>query len=86
MTDDPSESSPTFYEDSTLEESMWHILSFDIAHKTKGLFLVWPLGGLFLTLQLSLHEFVFSLLVLHFCLAKSVVGNLGQLNLTLGSL
>ena len=54
MTDDPSDSNPKFSEDSTLEESIWHILYFEIVQKTKGLFLVWPLGGLFLAFQMGL--------------------------------
>ena len=54
MTDDPSESNPTFSEDSTIEESMWNILYFEIGHKTKGLILVWPLGGFFIAFQLRL--------------------------------
>ena len=54
--------------DSTLQESMWHILSFEIVRKTKGVFLVWPLGVLFLAFQLSLFEFVLSLMVLLFFL------------------
>ena len=57
MTDDPSESNTTCSEDTTLEESMWHILSFQIMQKKKGLFLVWPLRGIFLELQLGLIEF-----------------------------
>ena len=73
MTVDPSESNKINSEDSTLEESMC-------------LFLVWPLGGLFLALQLVLIDFGLSLLVLHFCLAKSVVGNLRHLSLTLSIL
>ena len=36
MTDDPSESNPTCYEDSTLEDSMWRSPSFEIVQKTKG--------------------------------------------------
>ena len=43
------------------------------------MFLVWPLGSLFLAFQLVLLEFGFSLLVLHFCLTKSVVGTLSHL-------
>ena len=54
--------------DSTLQESMWHILSFEIVRKTKGVFLVWPLGVLFLAFQLGLFEFVLSLMVLLFFL------------------
>ena len=40
ITDDLSESNPFFSEDSTLDDIMWHILSFEIVQKTKGLFLV----------------------------------------------
>ena len=61
---------------------MWHIPSFEIVHKTKGLFLVWPLGGPFLAFKLRLLEFVLSLLGPHLRLAKSVVGILSQLRLT----
>ena len=68
ITDDPSESNPTCSEDYTLEESMCHILSFKIMQKIKGLFLMWPLRGFYIALQLSLLEFVFSLLVLIFFL------------------
>ena len=65
---------------------MWDILYFEIVHKTKGVFLVWPLGGLYLAFQLSILEFGFSLLVLIFFLAKSVVGTLIQLKFNLSSL
>ena len=82
ITYDPSESNPTCSEFSSLEESMWHILSFEIVQKIKGLFLVWPLKSLFLALQLILLEFGFSLLFLNFCLAKSDVGTLSQFSLT----
>ena len=68
MTDDPSESNPTYSEDSTLKESMWHTPSFEIVQKTMGLFLVWHLGGFFLAFQMGLLEFGFYLLVLHFVL------------------
>ena len=54
---EPSESNQTCSEDSTHEEIMCHILSFDIVHNTKGLVLMWPLGGLFLAFQLGLIEF-----------------------------
>ena len=47
--------------------------------KTKGLFLVGPLGGLFIAFQLGLLEFGFSLLILHFCLKNSVVDTLSHL-------
>ena len=56
MTDDPSESNKTCSEDFNLEESMSHILFFEIAHKTKGIFLVWNLGGFFIDFQLRLIE------------------------------
>ena len=32
----PSESNPILSEDSTLEESMWHVPSFEIVHLEKG--------------------------------------------------
>ena len=67
-------------------KSMWHILSFTILQTTKGLFLVWHLGGFFIVFQLGLIEFGFSLLVLNFCLAKSVAGTLIHLILTLSIL
>ena len=35
---DPSESNLTCSDDSTLEESMWHVIFFEIVQKTKGLF------------------------------------------------
>ena len=50
MTDDPSDSKPTCYGGYIIEESIWNILSFEIMQKIKGLFLVWPLGALFLAL------------------------------------
>ena len=62
---------------------MWHIISFEIVYKIKGMFLVWPLGGFFLDFQLGLIEFGFSLLILHFFLSKSVVGTLIHLRLNL---
>ena len=52
ITDDPLESNKTFSKYSTPEEIIWNTLSFEIAQKTKSLFLVWPLGGLFLAFQL----------------------------------
>ena len=64
ITDYLSESNPNCSEDYTIEESMWHIIYFEIAHKTKGLFLVWTLGGFFLAFQLGLVEFIFPLLVM----------------------
>ena len=86
MTVDPSESNITCSEDYTLEESMCHILSFDIFQKTKGLFLVWTLGGFILVFRLGLLEFGLSLLVLNFCPPKSVVGTPSHLKLTLSSM
>ena len=83
MTDDPLDSNPPCSKDSTLEESMWHIPSFWNSAEKNCLFLLWPLGGFFLAFQLRLLEFGFSLLVLHFCLSNSVVGNISQLSLTL---
>ena len=65
---------------------MWHILYFEIIQKTKGLFLVWLLGGFFLAFRLDLLEFGFYLLVLNFCLAKSSVDTIIHLRLTLSSL
>ena len=38
ITDDSSDSKPTYSEDDNLEDSMWHIPSFEILQKTKGLF------------------------------------------------
>ena len=55
-------------------------------HKTKGLFLVWPLGGFILASQPGLIEFGLSILVIHFCLERLVVGTLIYLGLTLISL
>ena len=66
MTFKTSYSNQTCSEYSTLEEIMWHILSFEIVHKTKVLFLVWRLGGGFPAFQLGLLEFVFSFIVLYF--------------------
>ena len=50
------------------------------------MFLVWPLGGLFLAFQLGLSDLELSLLVLHFCLAKSAVVTLIYLRLNLSIL
>ena len=86
MNDYPLESNTTCSEYSTLEESIWHKISFEIVQKIKGPFSVWPLGGIFLDFQLGLIEFRFSLLVMHFFLAKSAVRTLSQLILTLISL
>ena len=66
MTYDPYELNTTFSEYSTHEESTWHVLTFEMLHKIKGLFLVWPLGGFFIAFQLGLIEFGFSLLGIHF--------------------
>ena len=46
MTVDPSKPNPILSEDSTLEESMWHILSFEILQYKKVLLLVWNFAGL----------------------------------------
>ena len=62
---------------------MWHILSFEIVQKKKGLFLVWPLGELFFAFQLSLICFELSFLVLQFCISKSVFDTLIHFILTL---
>ena len=86
MAVEPSESNPTCSEYSTLEDSMWHILSFEIVQKTKALFLVWTLGGLYLAFQLILLEFGLSLLVVCLCLTESVVGTLSHFSLNLSSL
>ena len=83
---DPYESNPTCYEDSALEENMWHTISFKIVQKTEGLFLVWHLERFFLAFQLGLLEFVFSLLVIYSCLAKPFFGTLSHLRLTLSGL
>ena len=77
---------PTCSEDFTLEESMCHIISFEILKNTMGLFLVWPLRGFFLAFQLGLLEFGFSLLVPHYFLEKSVLDTLSHLSLILTSL
>ena len=55
-------------------------------HNTKGMFLVCPLGGIFIAFQMGSLEFGFYLLVLNFCLSKSVVGILSHLILTLSIL
>ena len=68
ITIDPSESNPTCSDSYTLEESMWHILYFEILQKKKGLFLVWHWGGFFIGFQLGSLEFGLSLLIMHFCL------------------
>ena len=80
MTVDPWESNETCYDYSTLEESMWHFISFEILHNTKGLFLVWPLGGLFLEFQLGLVEFLLYLLVLIFFLQSQLLSHLSILS------
>ena len=68
ITVDPSESNTTCSEDSTIEESIWYILPYESVQNKKGLFLVWPLGVVFLTLQMGLLEFGLSLLVMIFFL------------------
>ena len=70
MNDDPTESNTTSSEDSTVEESMWHILL------QKGIFLVRPLGGFFLDFQLGLLELGFFLLVMHFLLQSHLLAPL----------
>ena len=37
---------------------MWNILSFEIVHEKKGILLVWPLGGFFISFQLVLLDLV----------------------------
>ena len=76
ITVEPLESNTTCSGYSNIEDSMWHILSFEIVSNTKGLFLVWPLGGFFFFFQRL------SLLVIYVCLAKSVVDALIHLSLT----
>ena len=85
MTDNSSESNPFFLVFHSWREYMAYPFLWNCAEK-KGLFLVWPLGGLFIAFQLSLLEILLSLLVLYFCLEKSVVGTLIQFRLTLSSL
>ena len=82
-TDDLSESNPTCSDYSTLEDSIWHILYFEIMYKTKDLFLGWPFGGVFLALQLVLLEFGLYLLIMPSCMLKSIFGTLNQLSLAL---
>ena len=85
MTVDPSELNQTCSDDSTLEVSMLHILSFENVHKNKGVLLMRNLGGFFIAFHLGLIELKLPLLVMIF-LAKSVVGTLKHLCLTLISL
>ena len=47
---------------------------------------MWPLEGFFLAFHLVLIGFEVSLMVIHYCLAKSVDDTLGHLILTLSSL
>ena len=82
MNVDLSNLKPTLSEYSTLEES----ILFEKIQQTKGLFLVWPLGVLFLSFQMGLIGFGLSLLFMHFYLSKSTVGTLNHLSLTLSSL
>ena len=65
---------------------MWNILSFENLQQIKCIFLVWPLGGFFLDFQLGLICFEFYLLVLHFCLKKSVVDIFRNLSFTVSIL
>ena len=41
----PIRANPIFSVDYAIEDSIWHILSFENLKKTKGIFLWWPLGG-----------------------------------------
>ena len=86
MTDDPSESNPTFSVDSTLEDNTRYILYFKSVQKTKVIFLVGPLGGIFIAFQLGLLVFGFFLLALHVCFSKYIVVNLRHLSLILSIL
>ena len=43
---EPSELNNTCSRDSTCEDSMWHIISFEIAHKIQGLFFGMAFGGI----------------------------------------
>ena len=65
MTVEPSESNPICYEYSTLDNIIWHILSFEKNQYTKVMVLVWLLGGLFIAFQLGFSDFGLSLLVIH---------------------
>ena len=73
ITVDLLEYDKTCYDYYTLEETMWNILSFEIIQKTKGLFLVWTLGGFLLAFQMSLLEFELFLLDLYFILRSQVL-------------
>ena len=86
MTDEPIDSDSNLSDNSTLKESIWHTLSFEIVQKIKGIFLVWPLRGFNIDFRLGLIEFASSLLVLHFFLEKSGVYTLRHFSLTLSSL
>ena len=79
MTIFTSESNPTCSEDSTLEESMWHIMYFVIVHKTKGIYFGVAFGRI---IYLNPTELTWILIFppgSDFCLAESVVGTLSQL-------
>ena len=65
---------------------MWNILSFEMVQKKKALFLVCPFGGLFLDFPLVLLGFGFYILIMNLFLAKSSVGNISHLNLSLSIL
>ena len=82
MTDDPSESNPTCSGYSTLEESIWDILYFDFFQKTKGMLLVWPLVGFFLSSNWVYLNLYSPSLLFIFCIEKSVVCTLSHLRLT----
>ena len=64
MTDDPSESNPTFLRIPLLNRVCGISYPLIFSGGGKGLYLVWHLEGFFLAFQMSLLEFVFSLLVL----------------------
>ena len=64
----------------SLREYVAYPIFWDCAEK-KGIFLVWPLVGFFIALQLSLNGFGFSLLVLIF-LEKSLIVTPNQFILT----
>ena len=66
---------------------MWYILSFEMVHKTKGIFWcgIWE-ASFFPYFQLGLIDFGFYLLLLNSCLTKSAIGNLSHLSSNLSSL
>ena len=72
ITMEPPESNPIYYEDSTFEEIIQHIVSFGNLQYAKGIFLVFPLGGFFLTFQLVLFDFGLYPLVLHLVLKNQL--------------